>query len=71
MRKRRASVAAPLVGASRDACLAHFGHFLRHRSHRKDAFDGVLDRWVDNFLRPEICKAASTGTSPRMRADWR
>jgi pimeloyl-ACP methyl ester carboxylesterase len=44
--------AAALVGASRDACRAHIGHFLRHWCHRKDAFDGVLERWVDNFLRP-------------------
>ena len=29
-----------------------FSHFLRHWSYRKDAFDPVLERWVDNFLRP-------------------
>ncbi len=44
--------APELVGASRDTCRAYFSHFLRHWSHRKDAFDGVLERWVDNFLRP-------------------
>jgi epoxide hydrolase 4 len=44
--------AAALVGASRDACRAHIGHFLKHWCHRKDAFDSVLERWVDNFLRP-------------------
>lgn len=44
--------AASLVGASRDTCRAYFRHFLQHWSHRKDAFDGVLERWVDNFLRP-------------------
>ncbi|MBI1187840.1 MAG: alpha/beta fold hydrolase [Alphaproteobacteria bacterium] len=44
--------AAALVGASRETCRAHIGHFLRHWCHRKDAFDGVLERWVDNFMRP-------------------
>jgi len=44
--------APALVGASRDTCRAYFGHMLRHWCHRKDAFDGVLERWVDNFLRP-------------------
>src|SRR3546814_340787 len=44
--------AAALVGASRAACRAHIGHFLKHWCHRKDAFDAVLERWVDNFLRP-------------------
>ncbi|MDH3660432.1 MAG: alpha/beta hydrolase [Alphaproteobacteria bacterium] len=44
--------AADIVGASRESCRAHIGHFLRHWSHRKDAFDGVLERWVDNFMRP-------------------
>ena len=44
--------APALVGASRDTCRAYFSHFLKHWSHRKDAFDGVLERWVDNFLRP-------------------
>lgn len=41
-----------IVGASRDSCRAYFRHFLTHWSHRKDAFDGVLERWVDNFMRP-------------------
>ena len=46
--------AAQIVGASRENCRAHIGHFLRHWSHRKDAFDGVLERWVDNFMRPGV-----------------
>jgi pimeloyl-ACP methyl ester carboxylesterase len=41
-----------LVGASRDTCRAYIGHFLRHWAHRKDAFDDVLEVWVDNFLKP-------------------
>lgn len=44
--------APALVGANRNTCRAYFGHFLRHWSHRKDAFDAVLERWVDNFLQP-------------------
>ncbi len=44
--------APELVGASRDTCRAYVRHFLTHWSYRKDAFDGVLERWVDNFLRP-------------------
>jgi pimeloyl-ACP methyl ester carboxylesterase len=44
--------AAPLVGASRDTCRAYIGHFLRHWSARPDAFDDVLEAWVDNFLKP-------------------
>ena len=41
-----------MVGASRESCRAYIGHFLRHWAHRKDAFDDVLEDWVDNFLRP-------------------
>ena len=44
--------APALVGASRDTCRAYIGHFLRHWSHRKDAFDAVLEQWVDNFMAP-------------------
>ena len=45
-------MAAALVGASRDTCRAYIGYFLRHWAYRKDAFDDVLEAWVDNFLRP-------------------
>ena len=44
--------AAQIVGASRESCRAHIGFFLRHWAHKKDAFDHVLERWVDNFMRP-------------------
>ena len=44
--------APALVGASRDTCRAYIGYFLTHWSHRKDAFDDVMEAWVDNFLRP-------------------
>ena len=41
-----------LVGSSRESCAAYIGHFLRHWSHRKDAFDDVIDIFADNFLKP-------------------
>lgn len=44
--------AAQLVGSSREACRLYFHEFLRHWSHRKDAFDAELETWVDNFIRP-------------------
>ena len=44
--------AAALVGASRETCRIYIGHTLRHWSHRKAAFDDVLEAWVDNFLKP-------------------
>jgi len=44
--------AATIVGASRESCRAYIGHFLRHWAHKKDAFDPVLEQWVDNFMRP-------------------
>jgi epoxide hydrolase 4 len=44
--------AAALVASSRETCRAYIGHFLHHWSHQKDAFDVVLERWLDNFMRP-------------------
>lgn len=46
------SLAAELVGSSREACRIYFRYFLEHWSHQKAAFDGYLDEWVDNFLLP-------------------
>jgi pimeloyl-ACP methyl ester carboxylesterase len=45
-------LAAALVGSSREAARVYFRYFLRHWSHRKDAFDEYLEEWVDNFLLP-------------------
>ena len=45
-------LAVQLVGASRASCAAYIGHFLRHWSHRKDAFDPVLNAFVDAYLKP-------------------
>lgn len=44
--------AVQLVGASRASCEAHIGYLIRHWSHKKDAFDAVMERWIDNFMRP-------------------
>ncbi len=44
--------AAAMVGASRETCRTYFGHFLRRWSARPDAFDNVLEAWVDNFMQP-------------------
>jgi hypothetical protein len=37
---------------SRETCRAYISYFLRHWAHRKDAFDEVLDAFVDNFHKP-------------------
>jgi pimeloyl-ACP methyl ester carboxylesterase len=44
--------APALVGASRETCRLYIEYFLRRWSHRKHAFDNVLDAFVDNFLKP-------------------
>ncbi|HEX3501356.1 MAG TPA: alpha/beta hydrolase, partial [Stellaceae bacterium] len=45
------AMAPVLVGASRETCRAYIGHMLRHWSHRKTAFDDVLETFIDNFLK--------------------
>ncbi|WFU56387.1 alpha/beta hydrolase [Bradyrhizobium pachyrhizi] len=45
-------MAPALVGASRDSCRTYIGHFLHHWSHRKAAFDDVIDDFADNFFKP-------------------
>ena len=45
-------MAPALLGSSREACQLYIGHILRHWSYRKDAFDAVVDAFVDNFLKP-------------------
>jgi len=41
-----------LVGATRASCRAYIGHFLKAWSHRKDAFDDVIEAFTDNFMKP-------------------
>ena len=45
-------MAPALLSSSRKACELYIGHILRHWSYRKDAFDAVMDAFVDNFLKP-------------------
>jgi pimeloyl-ACP methyl ester carboxylesterase len=44
-------MAPGLVGASRESCRLYIAHFLKGWSHRKAAFDDVLDDFTDNFFR--------------------
>jgi pimeloyl-ACP methyl ester carboxylesterase len=46
------AMAPALVGATRETCRIYIGHFLRHWARRKDAFDDVLEAFIDNFLKP-------------------
>jgi len=45
-------MAPDLVGATREGCRTFIAHFLRHWSHRKEAFDDVIEAFTDNFLKP-------------------
>ncbi|MCA6125462.1 alpha/beta hydrolase [Bradyrhizobium sp. WSM 1704] len=45
-------MAPALVGATRESCRSYIGHFLRNWSHRKAAFDDVLEAFTDNFMKP-------------------
>jgi pimeloyl-ACP methyl ester carboxylesterase len=45
-------MAPALVGASRESCRTYIGHFLRHWAYRKNAFNDVLDTFIDNFMKP-------------------
>jgi pimeloyl-ACP methyl ester carboxylesterase len=44
-------MAPRIIGASRESCGLYIGHFLKTWSHRKDAFDDVLDAFTDNFMK--------------------
>ena len=44
-------IAPVMIGASRESCRAYFGYLLKHWSHRKHAFDDVVEAYVDNFLK--------------------
>ncbi len=46
--------AAALVGATRGSCRDYIGHFLRHWAGRPDAFDDVMEAFVDTFMRPGV-----------------
>jgi pimeloyl-ACP methyl ester carboxylesterase len=44
--------AKELVGYNRDTCRIYFENMLRHWSHAPDAFEGQIEHWVDNFMKP-------------------
>ena len=46
--------AASMVGATRETCASYIGHFLRHWAGRPDAFDDVMDAFIDNFMEPGV-----------------
>jgi pimeloyl-ACP methyl ester carboxylesterase len=45
-------MAPAIVGATRESCRAYIGHFLRHWAFRKDAFNDVLEIFIDNYMKP-------------------
>ena len=45
-------MAPALLSSSTEACKLYISHILRHWSHRKDAFDSILEEFVDNFMKP-------------------
>ena len=69
-------MAPALLGSSREACELYITHILRHWSHRKDAFDDVMDAFVDNFMKPgnlaggfAYYRAAHAGRVAMMRGE--
>ncbi|HLZ01738.1 MAG TPA: alpha/beta hydrolase [Bradyrhizobium sp.] len=44
-------MAPALVGAARESCRTYIRHFLQDWSHRKHAFDDVLEAFTDNYLK--------------------
>jgi len=45
-------LAPALIGATPETVRLYITHFLKHWSYRKEAFDPVLDRFVENFQKP-------------------
>jgi len=45
-------VAVAMMEGNEAATRAYFSHMIRHWCHRKDAFDGVMEEFVANFMRP-------------------
>jgi pimeloyl-ACP methyl ester carboxylesterase len=45
-------LAPELVGHSRETCRLYFDNLLRHWSHAPGAFDGQIEHFVDNFMKP-------------------
>lgn len=49
---QQTSLAASLVGATPGSAALYIAHFLQDWSHQKDAFDDVLEDFVENFRKP-------------------
>ena len=64
-------MAPELVGATRESCRRYIGHFLKDWSHRKDAFDDVLEAFTDNFLKDGNLAGGFAITAQRMPAGVR
>jgi pimeloyl-ACP methyl ester carboxylesterase len=45
-------MAPALVGANRETCRTYISHFLHNWTHRKAAFDDVIEDFADNFFKP-------------------
>lgn len=45
-------LAEQLVGFSEDTCRMYFTYMIRHWCYRKNAFDSMMDDWVENFRKP-------------------
>lgn len=48
----RLDMAEELVGYNRDTVRIYIRHFLKHWAHDPHAFDGEIEEWTDNFIRP-------------------
>jgi pimeloyl-ACP methyl ester carboxylesterase len=69
-------MAPALLSSSREACKLYIGHILRHWAYQKDAFDGVLEDFIDNFMKPgnlaggfAYYRAAHAGRMAMIRGD--
>ncbi|GAC1347943.1 MAG: alpha/beta hydrolase [Acetobacteraceae bacterium] len=69
-------MAPAMLASSREACRLYIGYIIRHWCYRKDAFDDVLETFVDNFLKPgnlaggfAYYRAAHAGRVAMMRGE--
>lgn len=46
--------AAALIGRDRETCRLFFTGIIDHWAHARDAFEGQLDHFVDNFMKPGV-----------------
>lgn len=44
--------AVKLVGHDRETCRIYFENMIAHWAHALGSFDGQIDHWVDNFMKP-------------------